>query len=251
MLPGLSMDKDINEMVQDVKNIVEKDGFEVHPFKIGWYNDCVQKPFVFPYNYDTFALVVISTPDMFDKAFKPFICREECIGALDPLDRCIKHYFQMIKEKYKDIEIEAIHDFELNHNRRPKVLVQTAAHVAGAAYYYQKKDLPENTWNEKQKIFGVSVHPKYGGWFAIRGVLIFKDILAHDLIKTEPKDIVHTQELRKELLERFNYNWQDWTFRDIVPVDSRYSEEQKDYFAMPPGQRKSVIDKIKKNMGAY
>lgn len=101
-----------------------------------------------------------------------------------------------------------------------------------------------------QKIFGVSVHPKYGGWFAIRGVLIFKDILAHDLVKTEPQDIVQTSELRKELLERFNYHWQDWTFRDIVPVDSRYSEEQKDYFAMPPGQRKSVIDEIKKNMGA-
>ena len=29
---------------------------------------------------------------------------------------------------------------------RAKVLVQTAGHVSGAAYYYQQFDLDENTW---------------------------------------------------------------------------------------------------------
>jgi cyanocobalamin reductase (cyanide-eliminating) / alkylcobalamin dealkylase len=45
-----------------------------------------------------------------------------------------------------DLDIECIHDFELHHSRRPKVLVQTAGHVAGAAYYYQRKDVQNDPW---------------------------------------------------------------------------------------------------------
>lgn len=37
-------------------------------------------------------------------------------------------------------------------HRRPKILSQTAGHVAGAAYYYR------NVVNKS--MFGVSVHPK-------------------------------------------------------------------------------------------
>lgn len=36
----------------------------------------------------------------------------------------------------------------------PAILSQTAAHVSGAAYYYQRKDVPEDTWpaNKVSKI---------------------------------------------------------------------------------------------------
>lgn len=97
----------------------------------------------------------------------------------------------------------------------------------------------------KQKIFGVSVHPKYGGWFGLRGVLIFKNLQHAALQRTEPPDVVPTDELRIELLNRFNDNWQDWTYRDIIPVDDRYSEEQKTYFATLPKNRKPLIEKMK------
>ena len=35
-----------------------------------------------------------------------------------------------------------------------------------------------------QKIFGVSIHPKYGGWFGFRSVLIFTDVQVPEL--TQP-----------------------------------------------------------------
>lgn len=56
---------------------------------------------------------------------------------------------------------------------------------------------------------------------------------------------MQTAELRKELLERFNFRWQDWTFRDIIPVEKKYSENQKTYFATPPKDRPALVAKLK------
>ena len=39
----------------------------------------------------------------------------------------------------KDVEI--VHDFEIHHSKRPKVLVQNAGHVSGAVYYYQRNHI--------------------------------------------------------------------------------------------------------------
>lgn len=52
------------------------------------------------------------------------------------------------------MKIECIHDFEMDHNRRPKVLVQTAGHVAGAARYYQRSDVTDDPWGPNQVMVG-------------------------------------------------------------------------------------------------
>jgi len=52
-------------------------------------------------------------------------------------------------QAFLDTDIEAIHDFEILPSRRPRILVQTAGHVAGAAYYYQRKDVVPDPWDEK------------------------------------------------------------------------------------------------------
>lgn len=54
-----------------------------------------------------------------------------------------------VYQMFPDQDIEAVHDFELLPSRRPKVLVQTAGHVSGAAYYYQRKDVVPDPWDEK------------------------------------------------------------------------------------------------------
>lgn len=59
------------------------------------------------------------------------------------MQHCIFH------QTFPDLEVETIHDFELLPSRRPKVLVQTAGHVAGAAFYYQRKDVVPDPWDEK------------------------------------------------------------------------------------------------------
>lgn len=179
---------------------------------------------------------------MFDHGFKPFVKEMSCIGGRDPIDEFMAHVFAKVKSEFPQQDVEVIHDFEMHPTRRPKVLVQTAAHVAGAAYYYQRNSVSNDPWEQKTKICGVSVHANYGGWFAIRGVIIFKDILVPDLQKKEAVDVVQGDEKRIELLEKFNFHWKDWSFRDIVPTESKYSEEQKKYFATLPADRKELLD---------
>ena len=62
--------------------------------QIGWYNDCVRKPFEFKYDRETLAFILISTPSMFEKAFLPFLGSELCAGTRDPIDQCMDHHFK-------------------------------------------------------------------------------------------------------------------------------------------------------------
>lgn len=45
--------------------------------------------------------------------------------------------------------MDVIFDYEILPSRKPKFLAQTAAHVAGAAYYYQRKDVKLDPWEKK------------------------------------------------------------------------------------------------------
>lgn len=93
---------------------------------------------------------------------------------------------------------------------------------------------------------GVCLHPSYGGWFAMRCVFIFKNMLVNDssLVQRIPDELFHGDTERiLDLLEKFNYNWKDWTYRDVIPVKEKYSEIQKDYFKTEPKNRKVLIKK--------
>ena len=185
---------------------------------------------------------------MFEKCLIPFIKDDcyDCLSRQDPLDQCMKDIFQTIKKECSEFKIKEIHDYEVHPNRRPKILVQTAGHVSGAAYYYREEDL--KTMQLDTKLYGVSIHPKYGGWFAFRGVLIFEDVICPNLKRKEPVDILVTEELKYEVLKRFNQNWRDWSYRDIIKVEARYSDEQKQFFITPPAERSKLIQSFSKAM---
>jgi len=60
------------------------------------------KGFQLPFEYDTLAFIVISTPAMFDSAFKPFVLRQECVGegARDLIDSCVAQKFSLVQQVY-------------------------------------------------------------------------------------------------------------------------------------------------------
>ncbi|XP_045863823.1 cyanocobalamin reductase / alkylcobalamin dealkylase isoform X3 [Meles meles] len=93
----------------------------------------------------------------------------------------------------------------------------------------------------REHISGVCIHPRYGGWFAIRGVVLLPGIEVPDLQPTKPLDCVPERADRITLLEGFNFHWRDWTYRDAVTPQERYSEEQKAYFSTPPAQRLAFL----------
>jgi methylmalonic aciduria homocystinuria type C protein len=66
--------------------------------QISWYNEKVAPVFRFDLPGDTIAFIVISRPDMFEKAFMPFITKQDCLSVNDPIDECVAHHFARVKE---------------------------------------------------------------------------------------------------------------------------------------------------------
>ena len=99
-------------------------------------------------------------------------------------------------------------------------------------------------------MMGVCLHPKYGGWFALRSVLIFKDLKYSSLPRCRPIDLLNGDEsLIIEVLKRFNYSWQDGTYRDIIPVVETYSPLQQSYFLTMPKDRLVWLENLRENNG--
>ena len=107
----------------------------------------------------------------------------------------MKNVFQNLvnQVQHLDPDVQCFHDFELGPNRRPKVLVQTAGHVAGAVRFYQEKDAnPEllEKQNKNSKIYPVCLHPQFGGWFALRGIFIFPNFNSVPMSMGVPPEIL-------------------------------------------------------------
>ena len=85
------------------------------------------------------------------------------------------------------------------------------------------------------------MHPKFGGWFAFRGALIFKTLHCKDLLQSEPAKVLTTDEAVIDLLDKLNNNWQDNSFRDVILAQERYSDEQIKYFDTAPKDRATLL----------
>ncbi|GFO18811.1 methylmalonic aciduria and homocystinuria type c protein homolog [Plakobranchus ocellatus] len=230
-----------------LSNMLCSEGFEVYPFQVGWYNEKVEAPFQFDLPPSTLCYTVVSTPEMFERCLIPFLCKigiSGNLGSMDLLDKCMQNCFNRVREAFFGEEIDVIHDYELSATRRPKVLVQPASHVSGAAYYYTRSNLDPDPFPSEKKIFGVCIHPRYGGWFALRAVIIFRGVQCPDLPYIPPIDCVKNNDKKIELMELFNFHWQDSRYRDIIPVVKRYSEDQQKYFGTLPKDRMSLIQSL-------
>ena len=116
---------------------------------------------------------------------------------------------------------------------------------SGAVRFYQEKDANPDLLERQgsSKIYPVCLHPKFGGWFALRAVLIFPQIQA-TLRLAAPLEILSNPDQISELLNLYNHSWQDNQFWDCAPkVIEKYLDNQRNYFALKPGnQRNKIVD---------
>ncbi|KHN82464.1 MMACHC-like protein [Toxocara canis] len=144
------------------------------------------------------------------------------------------------------IEVEVLHDFDVQSNRRPRVLMTTCGHVSGAAFFYRPPEdalfwLDPETQKVKRRM-GLSLHPKFGGHFAFRAVLIFPHVhLPVEFKENRPPMLLDTIEKQNEAIALFNEHWKDGRFRNCGNPVETYSDLQLKYFALPPLERWSVI----------
>ncbi|KAG7263345.1 hypothetical protein CRUP_027927, partial [Coryphaenoides rupestris] len=236
--PGL----DFVSVVRLLDDSLSHLGLESYALKVGWYNAVLPVSLRLPHPDHSLAVVVLSTPDMFEEAFLPYLEQWGGADPADPIDKCVKHTIDCAVSKcFPGLEVQVSYDYEMLPSRKPKFLAQTAAHVAGAAYYYQQEDVPDQPWGTKKK-FGVCIHPRFGGWFAIRALLVFEGIqVGCEQVQPRPPDCVASREARIRLLEDFNFRWQDWSYRDAVSPVQRYSQRQKEYFSTRPALRPALL----------
>ena len=91
---------------------------------------------------------------------------------------------------------------------------------------------------------GICLHPKYGGWFAMRCVFLFKNIvlLENDLERPHLEDPLGQDGVKIEnLLWNFNFNWKNSAYRDAIRVEEKYSHLQIEYFTTEPKYRKEML----------
>ncbi|MEQ2205697.1 hypothetical protein XENOCAPTIV_009878, partial [Xenoophorus captivus] len=156
-----------------------------------------------PYPDDTLALVVLSTPAMFERAFLPFLEQRGIQKPCDPVDQCVRDCVStavsQVRVEVRDsgrykLKVDVRYDYELLPSRKPKAL------------------------------------------------LVFEDVTVDsELVQPAPPDCVPSREDRIKLLEAFNFRWQDWSYRDIVPPAQTYSERQKEYFSTAPVLRLALL----------
>ncbi|PAV85104.1 hypothetical protein WR25_04522 [Diploscapter pachys] len=224
--------------------------------KIDAYNSAVSEDFQLPFKPNTLAVLLISSPKMFDISFAKWIREKlEKLGTMSAVSEAFpspiaQFLDDRLEELYKNLSYscETIHDHHLWPNRRPKILMQTCGHVAGAAFYYQPKNFQDENWppskpmDKGSKFIGLSLHPVYGGHFAFRSVLIFPEAKIENSEKSNPGSILEDPEEIKKMLEEFNFNWRTSGFRDFGNPKHRYSPEQVAYFGLAPAERWAFLE---------
>lgn len=74
-------------------------------FQVGWYNSVLPAKLHLPYADDSLAVLLLSTPSMFEEAFLPFMKERGCQGLSDPIDQCVKHCVTSALSQVCDIHI--------------------------------------------------------------------------------------------------------------------------------------------------
>ena len=229
--------------VQLHKSLICK-GYEVAPFLVGWYNDRLTyhaktkdaEDNMLHYEPNTLAFVVISNYLMFDGSVIPFVQEMRSAESVsnDPIGQCTQHHISRAMEDLGDYRPTAHYASEEEGVPfKAAVLFGTAGHVSGMAYQYTSEGRLEAS---------VCVHPRYGGWFAFRAVVVFAGVQAPQLPRALPMDLL--PEKQRETILRTSMDKELFT-RDLIPVppEWKYSCGQICYLRGPNWEtRKELLN---------
>ena len=73
------------------------------------------------------------------------------------------------------------------------------------------------------------------------GTLSYPAYLTHPCVSR--REILTTEEQKREVIELFNFHWRDCRYRDFG-AQQKYSALQTEYFNTPPGERQWIIERI-------
>jgi len=229
-------------------------GLECAPFKVSWYNGLVKPENRLPVELEpAIAFSFISNPQFYHHAKKDYIERATRFPAEFKDDPDIMEHFAAARIQQVSDALSPWLKQKMDplfYSDRPDekskfvFAVQTAGHVAGQACLCRREDLKNDPFDAKDKIFTVAAHPKYGGWFLYRGVLVFRNFRCDDKNFTQADPIrllptFQSDATKITLLYTYNKMWgkNPAAWRDVTLPEVRYDSEQLNYFSTPADDR--------------
>lgn len=216
---------------------------------------------------DTVAYIVTSGPAMWE-AFEEFweSARDDELPRSDPVDsfanRCIAKSVEALEAaaagRWPGLEARVLSEGWNYAKSQAVVLVQTAGHVAGVARFYQVKDVEDRglleKWQDERRrkgepdgLFPVAVHPRWGGWFAYRAVIVIDGLTCPSLPRVEPPDVLPTDSARSAALIKFSEGWSDRELPLDPPAEATYSANARLYFGLtvPRKEKTALLERIR------
>lgn len=238
------------------------------PFLVGWYNRTRSETAGGSQAIDapdaTVAFALYSVPGYLDVVAEHF-ARER--PAKDFVDSCTHEIMEWIRERLHP-ELEPL---LVNTDAGPPYYhVQTVGAVAGTDQHVEALDLEgadADAWREelsdrledsrdpkmwgtdpaaRRKIFGVNVHPAYGGWYAYRVLLVLRGAACAALPRPAQLNFLGQAEARRIMLE-YNLRHEQCHWRDLSadghPADRRYTPEEYFFFMeTSPAKRRRFLE---------
>lgn len=238
------------------------------PWLVGWYNSVrdetaggLQK---IEADDDAIAFALISVPCYIDVVAEHYARSRPDSGFVDAATN-------EIMERLKQMLPAELGAILVNTDVGPPYYhVQSVGAIAGNDEHLEAEDIDDAEWcNDlsdelqdsrdpkmwgddpamRRKIFGVNVHPKYGGWYSYRMLLILSGLknsaLADALVRPPQKKFLKPEDAKRILYE---YNlqhdlchWRDGTAPH--PASCRYSPEEYFFFTeTKPAKRKQFLE---------
>ncbi|CAK0784373.1 hypothetical protein CVIRNUC_007577 [Coccomyxa viridis] len=167
-------------VLQRLEQSLAPAGFDiVHPLSVAWYNQCVQDPSeqlpASSRGGNTLAVLVGNTKNLWDR-FRTAYGKEASLQEdEDPLDSYTQRCVQAAADSLgRPSQIFWGHEAKSMAINGPSTELQQMASLAGLIY-----------WDGAS---GLSLHPKYGSWFALRAVLVFDGL---DYTGQRPEPLVN------------------------------------------------------------
>lgn len=242
--------------------------FHVHcspPFLVGWYNDERKRTAggesMIKADEDAVAFAMYTRPGYLDTILDHY-------GRARPsshfVDAATNEVLQQLRTKLPD----AFGAVVTNTDEGPPYYhVQTVGAVAGVDQHMEAGDVNDPLWESdlsdrleetrdermwgtdpqvRRKIFGVNMHPIYGGWYAYRALVVLHAVRAKDLKRPEPLSFVSGDDMRR-ILSEYNLRHADCNWRDLKlighPAEHRYTPEEFFFFTeTAASKRRKFLD---------
>jgi len=237
------------------------------PFLAGWYND--QRKLhawgssTFDAADDVVGFSVYSVPGFVDQCVDYFIRNKPSHN--DFVDGTNDEILDWMREL---MDFEQLDTWIVNIDKGPPYYhVQTLGAVCGMDQHIEPSLIGNDEWRSdledeledtrnpkmwgadpagRRKIFGVNIHPAYGGWYAYRGIILMKKFRFPELPKPELLNFI-TDEDAMRIVSEFNTRHERCQWRDLKPgghgPEHTYTPGEFFFFLEKnPAQRRKYIE---------